>query len=114
MKSLNDETLEQVAVFLRSMAEPTRLKILRSLHDGEKAVSEIIEETGANQSNVSKHLSLLSAAHVVTFRKNGTSVYYKISDPNIIAICDTVCRSIAERIRQQRVTLKNIQKGVSL
>ena len=112
MKTLSDETLELVAVFLKSMAEPTRLKILRSLHDGERTVSEIMEETGANQSNASKHLSLLTSAHIVTFRKIGTSVYYKISDPNITAICDTVCRSIAERIRQERATLKNIQKGV--
>ncbi len=114
MKTLTNETLDQVAVFLKSMAETTRLKILRSLHDGEKTVSEIMEESEANQSNVSKHLALLTAAHIVTFRKNGTSVYYKISDPNITDICDTVCRSIAERIRQERVMLKNIQKGVAL
>lgn len=113
MKTLTDETLGHVAAFLKSMAEPTRLKILRYLHDGEKTVSEIIKETAAGQSNVSKHLSLLSAARIVTSRKNGTSTFYKISDPNITAICDTVCRSIAERIRQERATLKNIQKGVS-
>lgn len=113
MKTLTDETLDQVAVFLKNMAEPTRLKILRCLHDGEKTVSEIIEETGASQSNISKHLSLLTAARIVAFRKNGTSVFYKISDPNITAICDTVCRSIAERIRQERTMLKNIQKGIA-
>jgi len=114
MKTLTNETLEQVAGFLRSVAEPTRLKILRALHDGEKTVSEIMEETEANQSNISKHLSVLSAAHILTFRKDGTSVYYKISDPNIVDICDTVCRSIAERIRQERAMLKNIQRGVAL
>ncbi len=114
MKTLTNETLEQVAVFLRSMAEPTRLKILRALHDGEKTVSEIMEETGANQSNISKHLSILSSAHILASRKDGTSIYYKISDPNITDICDTVCRSIAERIRQEAATLKNIRRGVSL
>ncbi len=114
MKTLSDETLAQVAVFLKSMAEPTRLKILRSLHDGDKTVSEIIEETGASQSNVSKHLAILTATRILTFRKEGTSTYYRIADPNITGICDTVCRSIAERIRQQRTTLKNIQRGVHL
>ena len=114
MKTLSNETLDQVAVFLKSMAEPTRLQILRSIHDEEKTVSQIIEETGAGQSNISKHLAILVGAHVVTFRKQGSSTYYHIADPNITVICDTVCRSIAERIRHERSTLKNIQKGVAL
>lgn len=112
MTSLTDETLDQLAAFLKSMAEATRLKILRSLHDGEKSVSEIIAETHASQSNISKHLSILSATRIVTSRKGGTSIYYKIADPNITAICDTVCRSIAAKIRQDRATLRNIQKNV--
>lgn len=113
MKTLSDETLEQVAVFLKSIAGPTRLKILRSLHDEEKTVSQIIEETKAGQSNISKHLATLTWAHIVTSRREGTSIYYRIADPNITLICDTVCRSIAERIHQAKSTLKNIKKGVS-
>lgn len=112
MKTLSDETLAQVALFLKSISEPSRLKILRSIHDREKTVSEIMEDTRASQPNVSKHLSLLAAAHIVTSRKEGTSVFYKIADTNITAICDTVCRSIAERIRLDKVTLRNIKKGV--
>ncbi len=112
MKTLNDESLDQVAVFLKCLSEPMRLKILRALHDGEQSVSDIIKETGATQSNVSKHLATLAWARIVTARKEGTSTYYRIADPNITAICDTVCRSIADRIRLQRSTLKNIQKGM--
>lgn len=113
MKSLADKTLDRVAKFLKAMSEPNRLKILRSLHDGELSVTDLIAGTGATQSNVSKHLAVLTAAGIVSFRKEGTSVYYRIADPNIIAICDTVCRSIAERIRGQKATLKNIEKGVA-
>lgn len=113
MKSLNDETLDQVAAFLKCMGEPMRLKILRALHDGERTVTELIKETGATQSNVSKHLAMLTWTHLVTSRKDGTSTIYRISDPNITAICDSVCRSIADRIRQQKSTLKNIQREVS-
>lgn len=113
MKTLNNESLDEVAVFLRCLSEPMRLKILRALHDGERSVSEVMKETGATQSNVSKHLATLTWSRIVTSRKEGTSVYYRIADPNIVSICDTVCRSIAGRIRQQRSTLKNIQKGIS-
>ena len=112
MKTLSDETLAKVSVFLKSIAELTRLKILRSIHDGEKTVSEIMSDTQGTQSNVSKHLAILAASHIVTFRKEGTSIYYKITDPNIVAICDTVCRSIAERIRHEKSTLLNIKKGI--
>ncbi|MBI2344222.1 MAG: winged helix-turn-helix transcriptional regulator [Deltaproteobacteria bacterium] len=110
MKTLSNETLDQVAVFLKSMAEPTRLRILRALHDEEKTVSQIMEETGAGQSNLSKHLAILTGAHVVRFRKNGTFTHYRIADPNITVILDTVCRSIADRIRQARTTLKEIER----
>lgn len=113
MKTLSDETLEQVASFLKSIAGPTRLKILRSLHDKEKTVSEIIDEVRASQSNISKHLATLSWAQIVTSRREGTSIYYKIADPNVTLICDTVCRSIAEQIQQSKIMLKNIQRGVS-
>ncbi|HSA58611.1 MAG TPA: metalloregulator ArsR/SmtB family transcription factor [bacterium] len=114
MKTLVNETLVQVAKFLRAMGEPNRLKILRTLHDGEMTATDIIAETAATQSNVSKHLAILTSEGIVSARKDGTSTYYKIADPNITSICDTVCRSIADRIRQSRSTLKNIQKGVAL
>jgi DNA-binding transcriptional ArsR family regulator len=114
MKTLSNETLAQVAKFLKAMDEPNRLKILRALHDGELTVTKIIAETSATQSIVSKHLAILTAVGIVASRKEGTSTFYKIADPNITAICDTVCRSIAERIRQERTTLKNIEKGVAL
>ena len=114
MRTLTNETLIQVAKFLRAMGEPNRLKILRTLHDGELTVTDIITETAGTQSNVSKHLAVLTSEGIVAARKDGTSTYYKIADPNITAICDTVCRSIADRIRQSRTTLKNIQRGVAL
>ncbi|HEX5036853.1 MAG TPA: metalloregulator ArsR/SmtB family transcription factor [bacterium] len=112
MQSLSDDTLDRVAQFLKALTEPNRLKILRALHDGELTVTDLIAETGATQSNVSKHLAVLTAAGMVASRKEGTSTYYRIADPHITAICDTVCRSIADRIRGQKATLKNIEKGV--
>jgi DNA-binding transcriptional ArsR family regulator len=114
MKTLSDDTLDQVALFLKSLAEPTRLKILRFLHDEEKTVTEIMEAIDANQSNVSRHLTNLTTRKIVSSRREGTSIYYKITDPNIVQICDTVCRSIAAQISQSRSTLKNIKRGVEL
>lgn len=110
MKTLSNETLIQVSKFLKALSEPTRLKILRSFHDEELTVTDIISKISAGQSNVSKHLAILTTVGIVTARKEGTSTFYKIADPNITAILDTVCRSIAERIRQSQSTLRNIQK----
>ena len=59
-------------------------------------------------------LTILTMMGILASRKEGTSTYYKIADPNITGICDTVCRSIAEKIRQERSTLNNIRKGVTL
>lgn len=114
MKTLTDDTLNQVARFLKALGEITRLRILRALHDRELTVSDIIRETDATQSNISKHLSVLTSVGILACRKEGTSIYYRVADQNITTICDTVCRSIADKIIQGRNTLNNIRKGVVL
>ena len=62
------------------------------------AIARIVEATGATQTNVSRHLALMHQAGVVTRRREGTTVYYKVTDPEFVEICRTVCVRIAGRI----------------
>ena len=55
-KELSDEALEQVALRFKLLSDPMRLKILHSLQDGEKTVTQLVGLTGSSQPNISKVL----------------------------------------------------------
>src|SRR5215208_5370689 len=96
--NLSGAALEKVAELFKVLSEPMRLRILYALIDGEKSVSQLVEETGGLQANVSKHLGILSDAGVVERRKQGLYAWYRITDESIFELCDLACGSIYERL----------------
>ena len=97
-RTLSEAALEKVAERFKVLSEPMRLKLLYALMDGEKSVSELVQETGGMQANVSKHLGLLLDDGVVGRRKQGLNSYYRITDKSIFELCDLVCGSIHDRL----------------
>ncbi|MBK7719219.1 MAG: metalloregulator ArsR/SmtB family transcription factor [Giesbergeria sp.] len=106
MKNLPPEALQQVASYFQTLAEPTRLRILNLLREGEHNVGELAQLCGYTAANVSRHLSLMTQQGFVTRESRGTSVYYRIADSSVYALCDLVCDSIA---RQYERAVKNQQ-----
>lgn len=94
MGKLNENTLEHVAHRFKILGEPMRLKLLNCLQKGELCVQDLVEQTGAGQANVSKHLSLLSSHGILGRRKEGLHVYYFIKDKSVYDLCDLVCNSL--------------------
>ena len=89
--------LLQVAERFRLLGEPVRLEMLNLLHvNGEMNVQDLVIATGQRQANVSKHLNLLSAAGMVSRRKEGLYVYYSINDPSLSGLCLLVCGQIPD------------------
>lgn len=68
------------AKFFRGLSDSTRLSILEVLRDGEKTVSEIVEETQQSQSNISNHLKCLDECGLVKNRREGKNIYYSLRD----------------------------------
>lgn len=101
MANLPDQALEQVACYFQALAEPTRLKILNQLRDGERNVGELAQACSCTLANVSKHLSLLAKHGLVTRQNRGTSVYYQFADPSIYDLCDLVCGNIVRQLEKQ-------------
>jgi DNA-binding transcriptional ArsR family regulator len=97
----SDELLNRIAEVLKAMADPTRLKILHCIHNGELCVSDILEVVGGSQANVSKHLSVLKRAGLVDCRRSGLNVYYRIVDEGVFAICRNVCDSLEIRLDRE-------------
>jgi ArsR family transcriptional regulator len=106
-----DEFLDLMAEKFRMLADPTRLAILRSLLTGERNVSQVIGETGRNQANVSKHLKMLAEAGLVTRRKEGLQVFYKVADPLVERLCKLVCETIVEEARGEMARRQKLLDG---
>ena len=97
-----DPIFQTVASYFSVLAEPTRLKIMHALCLGEKTVTQIVDETGATQTNISRHLGLMHRHHVVKRRKAGTQVLYSVTDTTMIELCRQVCTRIATTIDERR------------
>ena len=97
-----DPVFAVVARYFGVLSEPTRLKILHTICQDERSVSAIVAATGATQTNVSRHLALMLAAGVVSRRRAGNVVFYRVAEPEFVDICRTVCVQIASRIDGQK------------
>ncbi len=84
-----------VAERFKVLGEPGRLRILDALRDGELTVGDLVQKTGLNQANLSKHLQLLHSFAFVSRRKHGLFVYYQLADDSVFKLCDIMCRKIA-------------------
>lgn len=92
--------IEVVARRFRLLGEPFRLRLLQALEQRERTVGELVEALDGNQPNVSKHLQLLHDAGLISRRREGNCIYYGIADPIVMKLCDLVCQSTVERVRE--------------
>lgn len=90
-----------VANRFKILSEPLRLRILQSMQDGEKSVTELTELNRTSQPNVSKHLKILQTAGLIRRRQTGNTVYYAIADESIFTLCELVCNSLETRLKNQ-------------
>jgi DNA-binding transcriptional ArsR family regulator len=97
---MTPEMLDLVAARFKALAEPTRLRILSVLREGERTVSDLVEETGLGQANVSKHLQLL---HDLRY---GLYAIYSLADEDVFALCDIVCGRIEREVEKGRALVE--------
>ncbi len=74
------EAAEQASDFLKSLANPVRLRILCLLAQGEASVGDIAEKLAARQSLISQHLALLRKDGLVRPRRDGQTIHYALAD----------------------------------
>jgi DNA-binding transcriptional ArsR family regulator len=97
-----DPVFNRVAAYFALLSEPMRLKIMHAVCLEEKSVGQIVEATGATQTNVSRHLNRMHAAGAVSRRKDGNQVYYRVADETLVEMCRNVCVRIAAEIDLQQ------------
>lgn len=107
---LSDDVVELIARRFRIMADPTRIKLLDHLRNGEASVKELTEAVGSTPQNVSKHLSALTDAGIVGRRKEGNSSRYRVVDEGVYRLCEDVCGSV----ERQLTSLQNALRAANL
>lgn len=100
MEGLPKEALTQVAAYFQVLSEPTRLTLLNLLRGGERNVGELAQLCGFTAANISRHLAMLTQHGLVARESRGTSVYYRIADESVYALCDLVCGNIARQFER--------------
>jgi DNA-binding transcriptional ArsR family regulator len=91
---LPDQLVELLAGRFKALADPTRIRLLDRLHDGEATVTELTEAAGTSQQNVSKQMMVLLTAGLVARRRQGNFIHYRIADEAVFELCATVCGSL--------------------
>ena len=101
-----DELYKLKAEILQSLAHPIRLKIIDFLCNGEKCVCEIVKEVRSERTNVSKHLSILLKADILTRRKEGLNIYYKLKMPCALNFLSCAEEIIKKQVKARMALLK--------
>ena len=92
------EVFEAAARYFSVLGEPARLKILHAICGEEMSVNSIMSATGMAQANASRHLGLMYQAGMLSRRREGTQVFYKVADQMFVELCRTVSTQISSRM----------------
>lgn len=101
--------LEEYALVARALSAPARLSILEQLAQGERGVEALAEKTGLTIANCSQHLQQLRRSGLVTSRRDGKAVIYRLTDAKTLELMDLL-RVVAERNLAQ---VERILRGLS-
>ena len=100
--AVQDAVFDSVAELFSVLSTPIRLKIISALCDGEKNVSQLLEQIDTTQPNMSQHLSTLYRAGVLSKRREGTQIHYRLESERVASLCRAVCDQVATEIGANR------------
>src|ERR671922_2220505 len=95
-RSPNSALFTQFAAVAKSLAHAHRLELLEQLAQGERSVEVLAERTGLSVANTSQHLQQMRQAAIVTARRKGRFVFYRLADEAVLDLLAAL-RRIAER-----------------
>jgi DNA-binding transcriptional ArsR family regulator len=97
---LPPHALDLLSARFRALSDPTRLRILNILMQGECCVTDLVESTGLEQPCVSRHLIVLRREGILTRRAEGNRAYYSIDDSTVTRLFGLVCSGLSERFSE--------------
>jgi ArsR family transcriptional regulator, virulence genes transcriptional regulator len=104
------EIFEMHAEFCRMIASSKRLMIIQLLAKKEMSVSNIARSLGLQQSNISQHLRVMRSQHIVEPRKDGQTVYYRLTNSRLAKVCADIRSILLEGMEQRGRRAKGLIK----
>ncbi|MHB9094154.1 MAG: ArsR/SmtB family transcription factor [Eubacteriales bacterium] len=108
---IDERLFSMESEFFKALAHPTRIRILKLLREKERCVCEFTEDLGIEQSNMSQHLAILRKQDIVSCRKDGIKVIYKVNCPRIFDILDIVEEILVSQVSATLSLLNRRQQG---
>ena len=81
-----DMLRDRSAAIAKALADAKRLCVLERLADGERSVSDLSRDVGCQVPTMSQHLAVLRSAGIVATRREGSTVFYRLADPNVLEV----------------------------
>ena len=97
------------AQVFQALAHPTRIAIVEALREGELSAGTLMERLQVEQANLSQHLAVLRAKHVVVNRKVGNQVYYAVRDPVLIDVLDLLRQYFSSHLNETLAILGELE-----
>ena len=97
------------AEFFKTLGHPARIRVLELLAERERAVGEMLPEVGVEATNLSQHLAVLRRAGLVSFRREGSAVYYSLTSPQVAELLAVARRILTEVLAGQVELLADLQ-----
>jgi ArsR family transcriptional regulator len=96
------------AEILKAIAQPTRMKIIDFLRDGERCVCEIFPAIDEEQSNTSRHLNMMQGCGILARRKEGIKIMYRLKHPEVLEILELASAILKKEISDKNDLLKAV------
>jgi ArsR family transcriptional regulator len=107
--TLADKSIfEMQAEICKTLTNPKRIEILSVLKTDERTVTELVNALGASKANVSQHLAVMRHKGILTTRREGVNIYYRVANPKVIDACSLM----KEVLFEQHMAKKKAVSGV--
>jgi ArsR family transcriptional regulator len=103
---------EVKAELFRALAHPARIRILEVLADGERSVGDMQPLVGIEASHLSQQLAVLRRAGLVITRKEGSTVFYAVKDPQLVELLAVAKRLLITALESSQELLVNLRRAV--
>jgi ArsR family transcriptional regulator len=77
---------DRSAAIAKALSDAKRLCVVERLADGERSVSDLSRDVGCQVPNMSQHLAVLRSAGIVASRREGSTVFYRLADPQVLEV----------------------------
>ncbi len=106
---LTDKSIfEMQAEICKTLTNPKRIEILNTLRNEEKTVTELVTALGASKANVSQHLAVMRHKGILTTRREGVNIYYRVSNPKVIDACTLMKEVLFEQHAAKKKTVTGV------